>query len=122
MAFLLECGRSLVFGGDLRAGVGERGVNATGSDLASSWSESDSRLCFQIHRACGVMGLKEESGMKKMIEFDNIIGGQDGGVAELVAKGNPFQLKVTRHDDGQYSLTVSRRNPDGKNTPSSTSG
>ena len=69
---------------------------------------------FQIHRACGVMGLKEESGLKKMIEFDNIIGGQDGGVAELVAKGNPFQLKVTRHDDGQYSLTVSRRNPDGK--------
>jgi hypothetical protein len=37
---------------------------------------------------------------------------QDGGVDELVTKGNPFHLKVTRHD-GQYSLTVSRRNPDG---------
>ena len=52
--------------------------------------------------------------MKKMIEFDNIVGGQDGSVHELVAKGNPFHLKVTRHDDGQCSLTVSRRNPDGK--------
>jgi hypothetical protein len=51
--------------------------------------------------------------MKKMIQFDDIIGGQDGGVDELVAKGNPFHLKVTRHDDGQYSLTVSRKNPDG---------
>ena len=52
--------------------------------------------------------------MKRMIEFDNIVGGQDGGVDELVAKGNPLHLMVTRHDDGQYSLTVSRRNPDGK--------
>ena len=52
--------------------------------------------------------------MQKTIEFDNIIGGQDGGVGELVAKGNPFHLKVTRHDDGQYSLTVIRKNPDGK--------
>ena len=52
--------------------------------------------------------------MTKMIEFDNIVGGQDGGVEELVAKGNPFHLKVTRHDHGQYSLTVSRRNPEGK--------
>jgi hypothetical protein len=60
--------------------------------------------------------------MKNTIEFDNIVGGQDGGVDELVAKGNPFRLKVTRHDDGQYSLTVSRRNPDGKPTRSSTSG
>ena len=49
-----------------------------------------------------------------MIEFDNIVGGQDGDVAELVAKGNPFHLKVTRHEHGQYSLTLSRRNPDGK--------
>ena len=52
--------------------------------------------------------------MKNTIEFDNIVGGQDGGVDELIAKGNPFHLKVTRHDGGQYSLTVSRRNPDGK--------
>jgi hypothetical protein len=52
--------------------------------------------------------------MTKMIEFDNIVGGQDGPVEELVAKGNPFHLKVTRHDDGQYSVTVSRINPDGK--------
>ena len=43
-----------------------------------------------------------------------LVGGKDGGVGELVAKGNPLHLKVTRHDDGQYSLTVSRRNPDGK--------
>jgi hypothetical protein len=47
--------------------------------------------------------------MKKVIEFDDIVGGQDGGVEELVAKGNPFHLKVTRHGHGQYSLTVSRR-------------
>jgi hypothetical protein len=33
--------------------------------------------------------------MKKVIEFDDIVGGQDGGVEELVAKGNPFHLKVT---------------------------
>ena len=52
--------------------------------------------------------------MKNTIEFDNIVGGQDGGVDELIAKGNPFHLKVTRHDGGQYSLTVSRRNPDGE--------
>ena len=52
--------------------------------------------------------------MKKMIEFDNIVGGQDGGVDELVAKGNPLHLKVTRHDGGQYGLSVSRINPDGK--------
>jgi hypothetical protein len=52
--------------------------------------------------------------MKKTVEFDNIVGGQDGSVGELVAKGNPFHLKVTRHDCGQYSLTVSRRNPDGE--------
>jgi hypothetical protein len=52
--------------------------------------------------------------MKNTIEFDNIVGGQDGGVDELIAKRNPFHLKVTRHDGRQYSLTVSRRNPDGK--------
>ena len=52
--------------------------------------------------------------MKEMIEFDDIVGGQNGGVDELVAKGNPLHLKVTRHDHGQYSPTVSRRNPDGK--------
>jgi hypothetical protein len=46
--------------------------------------------------------------MKQMIEFDDIVGRQDGGVDES------FHLKVTRHDHGQYSLTVSRRNPDGK--------
>ncbi|MGB7976894.1 MAG: hypothetical protein WCF81_21665 [Roseiarcus sp.] len=51
--------------------------------------------------------------MKEMIEFNNVVGGQDGGVDELVAKGNPFHLKVTRHDHGQYGLTVSRENPDG---------
>jgi hypothetical protein len=51
---------------------------------------------------------------KRVIEFENIVGGQDGGVEELVAKGNPFHLKVTRHDGGSYSLTVSRRDPDGK--------
>jgi len=46
--------------------------------------------------------------MKKAdIVFDNIIGGQDGTVDELVAKGNPFRLNVRRHG-GQYSLTVSR--------------
>jgi hypothetical protein len=41
-----------------------------------------------------------------MIEFDNIAGGQDGG--------DPLHLKVTRHEHGEYSLTVSRRNPDGE--------
>jgi hypothetical protein len=40
--------------------------------------------------------------MKEMIEFENIVGGQDGGIDELVAKDNPFHLKVTRHDHGQY--------------------
>jgi hypothetical protein len=38
--------------------------------------------------------------MKNTIEFDNIVGGQDGGVDELIAKRNPFHLKVTRHDGG----------------------
>jgi hypothetical protein len=52
--------------------------------------------------------------MKQTIKFDNIIGGQDGTVDELVAKGNPFHLKVTRHALGQYSLTVSRKDRDGK--------
>lgn len=52
--------------------------------------------------------------VKQTIEFDNIIGGQDGGPEELTAKGNPFHLKVTRHDHGQYALTVSRKDSAGK--------
>jgi hypothetical protein len=48
--------------------------------------------------------------MERMIEFDNIVGGQDGGVG-------PLHLEVTRHDHGQYSLIVSRRNPDGEKHP-----
>ena len=51
---------------------------------------------------------------ERAIEFDNIIGGQDGGPEELTAKGNPLHLKVTRHDHGQYALTVSRKDPAGK--------
>lgn len=51
---------------------------------------------------------------EQTIEFDNIIGGQDGGPEELTAKGNPFHLKVTRHDHGQYALTVSCKDPAGK--------
>ena len=47
--------------------------------------------------------------MKEIIEFDNIIGGQDG-----VGEGNPLLLKVTRQDHGQYSLTVSRKKPGGE--------
>ena len=46
--------------------------------------------------------------MANTIEFPDIVGGQDGGPDELVAPGNPFHLKVTRHDNGQYALTVSR--------------
>jgi hypothetical protein len=46
--------------------------------------------------------------MKQMIEFDDIVGRQDGGVDES------FHLKVTRHDHGEYNLIVSRRNPDGE--------
>jgi hypothetical protein len=42
-----------------------------------------------------------------MIEFDNIVGGQNGGIDE------PLHLKVTR-EVGQYCLTVSRINPDGQ--------
>ena len=45
---------------------------------------------------------------ERAIEFDNIIGGQDGGPEEL------FHLKVTRHDHGQYALTISRKDPAGK--------
>ena len=43
---------------------------------------------------------------ERVIEFDNIVGGQDGGPEELTAKDNPFHLKVTRHDHRQYALTV----------------
>jgi hypothetical protein len=50
---------------------------------------------------------------KQIIEFENIVGGQDGGVEELVATGNPFHLKVRRHVNGQYALTVSRTDPAG---------
>jgi hypothetical protein len=53
---------------------------------------------------CPETGRRQGGGMKKMIEFDNIAGGQDGS--------DPLHLEVTRHDDGQYSLTVSRTNPD----------
>ena len=51
---------------------------------------------------------------ERVIEFDNIVGGQDGGPEELTATGNPFHLKVTRHDHGQYALTVSRMDSAGK--------
>jgi hypothetical protein len=47
------------------------------------------------------MGLKAG---KKMMEFDNIAGGQDGG--------DQLHLEVTRRN-GHYNLTVSRINPDG---------
>ena len=43
-----------------------------------------------------------------VIEFDNIVGSQDGGPEE------PFHLKVTRDDHGRYALTVSRKDPAGK--------
>lgn len=45
---------------------------------------------------------------ERVIEFDNIVGGQDGGPEQ------PFHLKVTRHNHGQYALTVSREDPAGK--------
>ena len=50
----------------------------------------------------------------KTIEFDNIVGGQDRSPEELTAKGDPFHLKVTRHDYGQHTLTLSCKDPAGK--------
>jgi hypothetical protein len=44
---------------------------------------------------------------ERAIEFNNIIGRQDGGPEEA------FHLKVTRHDHGQYALTISRKDPAG---------
>jgi hypothetical protein len=46
---------------------------------------------------------------ERVIAFDNIVGAE-----ELTAKDNPFHLKVTRHNHGQYALTVSRKDPAGK--------
>ena len=47
-------------------------------------------------------------------EFEDLIGGQDGGHEELTAKGNPFHLRVTRHKHAQYALTVSRKDAGGQ--------
>ena len=53
-----------------------------------------------------------EGSLSNVIEFESLIGGQDGNTGELVAKGNPFHLKVKRHG-GSYSLTVRRANSKG---------
>ena len=42
--------------------------------------------------------------MKKVVEFDNIPD----------VKGKPLHLKVTRQDDGRYSMSVSLINPNGQ--------
>ena len=89
---------------------------ASGDRLALFHASLSHRM-LQILRVCGVM---EQKAGRRYAKDDKVR--QISLAAKMAAlvnwwQRNPFHLKVTRHDDGQYSLTVIRKNPDGKTRP-----